>query len=134
VKEFIRDLRAQKNPPQIGLLTGNIILGAQIKLGHYGLWEEFSMGAFADDHEQRDLIAVAAHRRLEKIHARRIHGEEIIVIGDTPHDIRCGRAIGARVLAVATGGSEFSELKQHTPDWCVQDLRELSAAEICRGS
>ncbi|MFM2082882.1 MAG: hypothetical protein RL380_1573 [Verrucomicrobiota bacterium] len=132
VKEFIRDLRAQKTPPQIGLLTGNIILGAQIKLGHYGLWEEFSMGAFADDHEQRDLIAVAAHRRLEKIHARTIPGEEIVVIGDTPHDIRCGRAIGARVLAVATGGSEFDELKPHTPDWCVNDLRELSAAEICR--
>ena len=132
VLEFIRELRAQKNAPRIGLLTGNIILGAQIKLGHYGLWEEFSMGAFADDHEERDQIAVAAHRRLEKIHGHKIHGQEIVVIGDTPHDVRCGRAIGAKVLAVATGGSEFEELKTHTPDWCVKDLRELRATEICR--
>ncbi|MFM2295286.1 MAG: Phosphoglycolate phosphatase [Verrucomicrobiota bacterium] len=132
VHKFIKDLRAQKNPPLIGLLTGNIRLGAQIKLGHYGLWEEFELGAFADDHEERDQIAIAAHKRVSKHFNRELRGEEIVVIGDTPHDIRCGRAIGAKVLAVATGGSKFEEIQAHAPDWCVKDLREVTAAKVCR--
>jgi hypothetical protein len=47
-------------------------------------------------------------------------------------DVKCGRAIGANVLAVATGGATLDELKQHAPDWAVADLRQLSANEICR--
>ena len=132
VLELIRDLRALPRPPVIGLLTGNIRLGAQIKLSHYGLWDEFEFGAFADDHEERDHIAKTAHRRVSEKFKSELRGEEIIVIGDTPFDIRCGRAIGAKVLAVATGGSKFEEIKAHSPDWCVQDLREVTAAEICR--
>ena len=54
---------------------------------------------------------------------------EILVIGDTPFDIRCGRAINAKVLAVATGGATLDELKNHQPDWAVKDLRKISAAE-----
>jgi phosphoglycolate phosphatase-like HAD superfamily hydrolase len=131
VTDLIRDLRALPKPPAIGLLTGNIKLGAQIKLSHYGLWEEFTFGAFADDHEERDRIAAAAHQRASQLHKRELRGEEIIVVGDTPHDIRCGRAIGAKVLAVATGGSKFEEIKAHAPDWCVKDLREVTAGEIC---
>ncbi|MCX6894372.1 MAG: haloacid dehalogenase-like hydrolase [Verrucomicrobia bacterium] len=132
VWKFIADLRALPEPPVIGLLTGNIRLGAEIKLRHYGLWQEFATGAFADDHEDRDQIAVAAHRRVGEKLKRELRGEEIIVVGDTPHDIRCGRAIGARVIAVATGGSEFEEIKKHSPDWCVKDLREVMAREVCR--
>lgn len=133
VWQFIADLRALPEPPLIGLLTGNIRLGAEIKLRHYGLWQEFETGAFADDHEDRDQIAVAAHRRVREKLKRELRGEEIIVVGDTPHDIRCGRAIGARVIAVATGGAEFDEIRKHAPDWCVQDLREVTAAEVCAG-
>jgi phosphoglycolate phosphatase-like HAD superfamily hydrolase len=131
VWKLIQDLRALKNPPVIGLLTGNIRLGAEIKLRQYELWQEFETGAFADDHEERDLIAVAAHGRVSRHLREELRGEQIIVVGDTPHDIRCGRAIGAKVLAVATGGSEFAEIKKHAPDWCVNDLREVTAEEIC---
>ncbi len=131
VWQFLRDLRALPEPPLIGLLTGNIRLGAEIKLRHYRLWEEFVTGAFADDHEERNLIAVAAHQRVSRHLKKDLGGEEIIVIGDTPHDIRCGRAIGARVIAVATGGAELDELREHTPDWCVKDLREMAVAEVC---
>src|SRR6202000_3268714 len=60
VWEFIAALRALPKPPVTGLLTGNIRLGAEIKLRHFDLWKEFKTGAFADDNENRDLIAVAA--------------------------------------------------------------------------
>jgi phosphoglycolate phosphatase-like HAD superfamily hydrolase len=59
-----------------------------------------------------------------------LRGEEIVVIGDTAHDIRCGRYIGARVLAVGTGGATLDELKSHQPDWVVEDLTHLTAREI----
>ena len=61
---------------------------------------------------------------------RSLAGKEIMVIGDTPHDIRCGRYIGAKVVAVATGGSTFEELVAHKPDCVVKDLSEVSAAEV----
>jgi len=131
VHGFIKELRARKNPPLIGLLTGNIRLGAQIKLGHYGLWHEFELGGFADDHEDRDQIAHAAKLRVSHRLKVEIPGEEIIVVGDTPHDIRCARAIGAKVIAVATGGAAFDDNQKHSPDWCVKDLREVTVAEIC---
>jgi len=51
--------------------------------------------------------------------------------GDTPHDIRCGRFIGAKILAVATGGAKLDELKKHQPDWAVEDLTHINAREIC---
>jgi phosphoglycolate phosphatase-like HAD superfamily hydrolase len=54
----------------------------------------------------------------------------VVVVGDTPHDIRCGRAIGAKVLAVATGGARLEELKLHQPDWAVRDLRAVTARKV----
>jgi phosphoglycolate phosphatase-like HAD superfamily hydrolase len=130
VLEFIAALRKLPTPPMIGLLTGNIRLGAEIKLRHCGLWEPFVMGAFAEENEDRNLIALAAKKRGSRLLGRELQGEEIVVIGDTPHDIRCGRYIGARVLAVGTGGASLDELKSHQPDWAVEDLTHLTAKEI----
>jgi phosphoglycolate phosphatase-like HAD superfamily hydrolase len=131
VFDFIESLRTLPGPPRLGLLTGNIQLGAEIKLRHFGLWDYFETGAFADDNENRDLIACAAHERGCRLLTRKLNGEEIVVVGDTPFDIRCGRAIGAKVLAVATGGATLEELRKHEPDWAVETLREVNAATIC---
>jgi len=128
--EFIAALRALPKPPVIGLLTGNIQLGAEIKLRHFDLWKEFETGAFADDAEDRDMIAVAARERGRRILGKKLRDDEILVIGDTPFDIRCGRAINAKVLAVATGGATLEELKKHSPDWAVKDLCAISMEEI----
>src|SRR5512140_521914 len=98
VRSFINQLRELPEPPLLGLLTGNIRLGAEIKLRHFGLWELFQTGAFADDHEERDQIAAIARDRAARLMNRPISGDEVVVIGDTPLDIRCGRAIGAKVL------------------------------------
>ena len=134
VHEFITNLKALPNPPVLGLLTGNIRLGAEIKLRHYDLWEIFETGAFADDHEDRDQIAAIARERGSRIVKRKLLGEEVLVVGDTPLDIRCARAIGAKVVAVATGGSALSELKLHKPDFAVNALVEISAKEMVLGS
>ncbi len=134
VGDFIRDLQGLKEPPVLGLLTGNIRLGAEIKLRHLKLWDHFQTGAFADDHEDRDQIARIAHQRGGELLGRKLSGDEVLVIGDTPLDIRCGRAIGARVLAVATGGAKLDELQKHKPDWAVGDLREIRASEAVNGT
>lgn len=131
VMEFIRELERLPQPPLIGLLTGNFKLGAEIKLRHFKLWEVFQTGAFADDHEDRDQIAVVAHERGRRALDPSLRGDEILVIGDTKHDIRCARAIGAKVIAVATGGDTLEELNRHSPDWAVNDLSGVKAAEVC---
>jgi phosphoglycolate phosphatase len=129
--EFIRELESPPRPPLLGLLTGNIRLGAEIKLRHFNLWNTFETGAFADDAEDRDQIAVIARERGARILRSKLRDDEVVVIGDTPLDIRCGRSINAKVLAVATGGATLEELKSHKPDWAVEDLREIKAAQVC---
>jgi phosphoglycolate phosphatase len=127
---FIHQLQALPDPPLLGLLTGNIRLGAEIKLRHFQLWDVFETGAFANDHEDRDQIAAIARRRGGAILGRELRGDEVLVIGDTPLDIRCARAIGAKVLAVATGGAKLEQLRRHKPDWAAADLTQIAAEEV----
>jgi phosphoglycolate phosphatase len=132
VQEFIDAAKVSPKPPVLGLLTGNIRLGAEIKLRHCHLWDQFVTGAFADDHEDRDQIARIARERGSVLLGRELRGDEVLVIGDTPFDIRCGRAIGAQVLAVATGGAKLEELQACHPDWAVADLRQVDPQTIMR--
>jgi phosphoglycolate phosphatase-like HAD superfamily hydrolase len=103
------------------LLTGNTRGGARAKLTYYGLDGYFAGGAFSDDTTDRPSIArnalTLAQARLGPLGAERTY-----VIGDTPHDIRCARAIGARVIAVATGGYSLEELSQLEPWWLLPEL------------
>ena len=131
VFELIRDLEALPQPPVLGLLTGNIQLGAEIKLRHYGLWEKFAMGGFADDHEDRNYIAAAALERGRRVLGKDLQPQEIIVIGDTLFDVRCGKFIGAKTLAVATGGATLHELKPCGADLTVADLTHITAKQLC---
>jgi phosphoglycolate phosphatase len=133
VLELLRDLDSLSQPPVIGLLTGNVHLGAQIKLRHYRLWDHFCMGAFGDDDEDRNRLAAVALERGRRMIEAGLTGDEVLVVGDTPKDIACGRAIGARVLAVSTGGSPYAELARHQPDWLVGSLESVKATEVCRG-
>jgi len=130
VLKFLGDLQTLAHPPLIGLLTGNIRLGAEIKLRRFGLWGRFEMGAFGDDHEDRNELARIALARGRARLGGTLTGEEVLVIGDTPHDIQCGRAIGARVLAVGTGGASLEQLQVHEPDWMVADLEGFDVREL----
>jgi phosphoglycolate phosphatase-like HAD superfamily hydrolase len=91
------------------LLTGNTRRGAQAKLAHYGLAGFFNDGAFSEGDGDRVTIARAA---LERAAASGCAGDagRTFVVGDTPHDISCARAVGARMIAVATGGYDASAL------------------------
>lgn len=133
VWEFLQGLDALPCPPVKGLLTGNIRLGAEIKLRSCGLWDQFLIGGFADDHEDRDGIAAVARDRGRRLLKTELRPEEVLVIGDTPLDIRCGKAIGAKVLAVATGGAKLEDLTAHQPDRAVPDLTRVRPAEAILG-
>lgn len=133
VVEFIHGLQGLAQPPSLGLLTGNIRLGAEIKLRHYQLWDYFVIGAFADDAEERAQIAAIACERGRQQLGEDLRGDQIVVIGDTPYDIQCARAVGAKVLAVATGGATYEDLLSHQPDWLADDLRAITPAEIVLG-
>ncbi len=105
-----------------GLLTGNMRRSAEIKLAHHGLWEHFSFGAFGDDSELRNELGPHALRRAIEHHGARFPADNVWIIGDTPHDIACGKVIGARTLAVGTGGASMEALRAHAPTAVVEDL------------
>jgi phosphoglycolate phosphatase-like HAD superfamily hydrolase len=130
VAEFIAATKSLPDPPLLALLTGNIRSGAEIKLQRVSLWDTFQTGGFADDHEHRDEIAAVARERGAHLLKRELAHDEVLVIGDTPLDIRCARAINARVLAVGTGGAPLVELENHRPDWAVRDLSHVKAADV----
>jgi phosphoglycolate phosphatase-like HAD superfamily hydrolase len=108
----------------LGLLTGNIREGAKVKLGHFGLADYFALGGFGDHHLDRNDVAREALAELRQQFQDRIRPEEVWVIGDTPLDIRCARAIGARVAAVCTGWHPREELAPHRPDLLLDDLSD----------
>src|SRR5262245_44893965 len=115
---------AARDDLAVGLLTGNTREGARIKLAHYGLDRYFEFGGFGDDHLERDDVAREALTAV----AARENGEvdltRLWVIGDTPTDVSCGRAIGARVIAVATGNHTRDELAAAGPDHLLIDFSD----------
>lgn len=125
IRELIHQLETAPEKPMLGLLTGNIRRGAELKLQHYQLWDHFKTGAFADDHEDRNCIADAARKRGSEAFGRSLIGDEIVVIGDTPHDIRCGQSIGAKVLAVGTGEFDRAKLLECNPTWAVDHVGQI---------
>jgi phosphoglycolate phosphatase-like HAD superfamily hydrolase len=111
----------------LGLLTGNIREGARLKLGHYQLFHHFTFGGFGDDHLDRDDVArsarAMAYTKLNGADSPR----DVWVVGDTPLDIQCARAIGAKVIAVATGWHSLTELTASNPDLLLADLSDGAA-------
>ena len=120
-------LDALKARPQVAmaLLTGNLERGAQIKLSHYGVWNYFEFGAYADDATDRNRLGPFAQARARERHGVEFPPERIFVMGDTPHDITCGRAIGAKTVAIATGGTPREELAAHRPDFLFDNLADV---------
>ena len=123
VRETLERLRGRSDVRSY-LLTGNTRNGAKAKLTHYGLFDYFPDGGFAEDAGERSTIAARALELARR--AGPIGENAIFVVGDTPHDIACANAIGARTIAVATGGYSVDELSEHRP-WRV--FLELPPAE-----
>jgi len=104
----------QQSDVTLGLLTGNIIEGAKAKLGAAGIdFSRFKVNAFGSDHEHRPQLPGIAQQRAREVIGTDIAGNRVVVIGDTPADIRCGELIGARAIGVATGRYTVDELSEH---------------------
>lgn len=111
---------------RLGLLTGNVESGAWRKLRSCGLDGRFGFGAFGSDAEQRAQLPAIALRRARAATGIAFTSADAIVIGDTPEDIRCARAGGARILSVATGRFPPAELEAHGADWVVTGLADVA--------
>ena len=124
VIELLEELAVNENA-QLALLTGNTSLGAEMKLRHYGLGHHFTFGAFGSDRADRNQLGPIAMERALAITGRIYHPERTLVIGDTPKDIACAHALGARCLAVATGQFSEDQLEKAGADWVLGSLRDL---------
>jgi phosphoglycolate phosphatase len=115
VVELLDALDARKDVV-LGLLTGNVEPGARVKLTAAGINpDRFRVNAFGSDHEHRPQLPAIAQRRAGEILGLDIAGERVIVIGDTPADIECGRSLGARAIGVASGHYTVEQLEAHGP-------------------
>jgi len=147
VEGLRRELRSPAHPPRLlpgvselldaldgapgivlGLLTGNIAEGAEAKLRAVSIDPaRFKVGAFGSDHELRPELPAIAHRRANETMKLELLGEAVVVIGDTPADIQCGRALGARAIGVATGRFTTEQLSEHCPAAVFEDLTDTDA-------
>jgi phosphoglycolate phosphatase-like HAD superfamily hydrolase len=117
-------LLASREDVVMGLLTGNTRQGAHIKLAHYGLDHFFDFGGFGDNHFERDDVAREALATVESRLGAPVDPSHVWVIGDTPKDVSCGRAINARTIAVATGNHTREELAAAAPDFLATDFSD----------
>lgn len=112
----------------MGLLTGNVAEGARLKLDSAGLGHWFPIGAFGSDHEVRSKLPAVAIRRAEAHWGARFRAAEVVVVGDTPRDVACGRAHGTRTVAVATGRFAVGVLEETGADVVLESLEETERA------
>lgn len=129
--EALLERLASDPETRVGLLTGNFEEGARRKLDRFDLMRFFAFGAFGSDDEDRDRLVAIARIRAAEVEGRPLPGARVVLLGDTPLDIRCARAGGAKAIAVATGAYDADTLKRHRPDLLLPDLSDTE--EVVRG-
>lgn len=123
IRELLEELHT-RDDAFLGLLTGNFERGARIKLEHFDLWHYFRCGAFGDDAPDRNALVPFAVERARQRGLPDSSPERTIVVGDTPHDVACARAVGAVPVAVATGGFSMEQLRSSGADIVFSDLTD----------
>ena len=128
------DALADRDDAYLALLTGNYEAGARLKLEHFDLWRYFPCGAFGDGAADRNGLVPKALARVAACGGSLFAPSDAIVIGDTPLDVACAKAGGARSIAVATGNHSVDELRGTGADVVFEDLSDTQAvlAEIWR--
>jgi phosphoglycolate phosphatase len=111
----------------LGLLTGNIVEGARLKLGSAGLLEYFPIGGFGSDSEVREDLPAFAMERAAREWGRAFSPQDVVVVGDTPRDVACGQFGGTRTVAVATGRYGVAELEKTGADHVLPDMGDLES-------
>ena len=127
VVELLDDLSMRRGT-HLGLLTGNLERGARIKLEPFGLNRFFASGGFGSDHADRAVIARVAAEKLVGPSRDGIEPSQVVVVGDTEHDVACARANGFRAVAVASGFVSREVLERSAPDALLGDLTDRMAA------
>jgi phosphoglycolate phosphatase-like HAD superfamily hydrolase len=127
IRELLARLAAD-DAAVIGVLTGNLIDGARLKLRAAGLDPDlFRVGAFGSDSAHRPELPAIAAERARPLFGRAPSGHDVVIIGDTPADVACGAGIGARAIAVATGAWPLAELEACGPFAAFADLADTDA-------
>jgi len=112
----------------LALLTGNLERGARLKLEPPGFNRYFSFGAFGSDSADRyELPALAVERAAERT-GRRFEGKSVVIVGDSVHDVACGRTLGVRSIAVATGPTRPERLAAERPDALFESFADVDRA------
>lgn len=110
------DALEARDDVMLGLLTGNIEAGASLKLRAVNIaFERFVVGAYGSDAPVRPALPAIAQARASTRLGAELPGAQIVIIGDTPHDLTCGRGIGARAIGVETGRFTAVDLRPHDP-------------------
>ncbi len=119
----------ESNPDvRLGLLTGNIEKGARCKLQAVGIdFDRFRINAFGCDNADRPELPGIARQRAVELLGTHVKGEQMVIIGDTPADIQCGRSLNVRSIGVATGRYGVSELSTHNPTAVFETLEDTDA-------
>ena len=121
----ILDALEERDDAVIALLTGNVTGGAEKKLRAAGLdFARFRLGAFGSDHHVRSELPAVAQRRMHESLGHRLEGADIVIIGDTPADVQCGRGIGARAIGVATAHYTVEQLEAAGAHAVFEDLSD----------
>jgi phosphoglycolate phosphatase-like HAD superfamily hydrolase len=127
IRPLLDELEA-RDDVLLGLLTGNVRDGAMTKLTAVGIApERFKVGAFGSDHADRPELPAIARTRAEQLLGSPVSGRDVVVIGDTPADMGCGRAIGARAIGVATGRYSIDALRACSAAAVFADLSDTQA-------
>lgn len=121
VKDFLEHLKGREDIV-IGLGTGNLEVGARLKLEPVRLNSYFSFGGFGSDSEERSEVLKAGHRKAERLTGKKFDPAHVYVIGDTPLDIAAARRAGFKAVAVASGRSTLEELQSFQPDYAFKDM------------
>jgi phosphoglycolate phosphatase-like HAD superfamily hydrolase len=122
------EVLAREPSVTLALLTGNLEPCARLKLAPLGVNDRFGFGAFGSDHEDRHRLPAVAVERAFVATGRRFEGKGIVVVGDSIHDVRCGRSLGVRAVAVASGKTSPETLAGESPDALLADFSDTGAS------
>jgi phosphoglycolate phosphatase len=124
----ILDRLAGREDVVTALLTGNWEPGAKAKLSRFGLDRYFAFGAFGCDGVDRSELPPVALDRAERATGRRFRPQDVLIVGDSLHDVSCAHAHGIPCLAVGTGRTPEEVLQAAGADWVIGDLRQAGRA------
>jgi phosphoglycolate phosphatase len=127
IRELLAQLESRQDEVVLGLLTGNIAEGASLKLDSAAIRTGFRVGAFGSDCERRDGLPPVAVERARAEVGVTFSRRDIVIIGDTPSDVTCGRALGVRAIAVATGSHAPEALELAGADVVFNDLGDTDS-------